>query len=398
MEELKRYSTLKTILSKIASFFHYLNGKPGFRSFVSSLMCIVLGLLFGLILMLCVDPMGGFKGLWVLISSGFKLNYIPTVIYKATPMMLAGVAIAFSFKLGLFNIGITGQVTAGAFFSILVGLAGGNWFACLLVGMLGGAFMGFIPGFLKAKFNVNEVLSGIMLNWVLYYIIGIIGNLWIPKSFKYRMNASELEILPITARMPSMGLDKVLPGVSVGLIIAILLVLIIQIVLNKTTFGMELKMTGSNKHASKYAGVNQVKSIVLALTISGALAGICGYMSFADPVSPIRFTWDSNSNTLLSNGFDGIAVALIAQNSPIGCIFSAILLNLIDSAQNALKNVSSSYNTHYVELIRSIIIYGAAISSFFNYFIKKYNDKHGKHAFYNNLFKKKVVEENKEGK
>lgn len=371
---------------KCCSFLHYLNQKSSFRSFISGLICVLIGLFVGFILMLCVYPQGCLQGLWSLVSSGFKSKEtFAEVIYKATPMSLAGVAIAFAFKLGLFNIGITGQVTAGAFASICVGLAGGNWFVCLLVGCICGGIAGFIPGFLKAKFNVNEVLSGIMLNWVIYYVIGIIGNLGLPSSFKYKMSPSELNTLPKVARMPAMGLENSLPGVSVGIIIAVIIIIFISILLNRTTFGFELKMTGSNKHASRYAGVNQTKSIILALTISGALAGICGYMSFADPVSPIRFTWDSNSNSLLSNGFNGISVSLIAQNSPIGCILSAILLNLIDASQNSLKTVSNMYNSHYTELIKSIIIYVAALSSFTNMIIKKYSDKNNNKDFFNDL-------------
>ena len=133
-------------------------------------------------------------------------------------------------------------------------------------------------------------------------------------------------------------------------------------------------MTGRNKDASQYAGVNQSRSIILALTISGALAGICGYMLYADP-TPSRFQWDSNANTLLNDGFNGISVSLIAQNSPIGCIFSSMVITAIDSAQAALKTVSDSYNIHYTELIKSVVIYLAALSSFIGMLLKRLNEK-----------------------
>lgn len=391
-------SVCKNIGSGIASFFHYSNTKPGFQSFLSGIISIVLGLLISFIVMLCISPSHAAAGLGTLFSTGLtKIDSFALALKQTTPMIMSGLAIAFAFKLNLFNIGVTGQLTIGAFVSIVCGLAGANWFVCLLVAFIAGAIAGFIPGWLKAKFNVNEVLSGILLNWIIYYLIGMIGDV-LPYSFKYPSTRSELNVIPSAARLPSMGLDNVLPGVSLGIIISIIFVIVIYIILNKTNFGFELKMTGLNKDASKYAGVNQTKSIILALTISGAMAGIAGYMLYADPIAPGRFRWDSSSNTLLGNGFDGISVSLIAQNSPIACIFSAFFLNLIDVAQNDLKAVSDNiFNAHYAELFQNIIIYVAALSSFIIMVIRYFNEKHDGNPFYEkmknfsfrNLLKKK---------
>ena len=184
----------------------------------------------------------------------------------------------------------------------------------------------------------------------------------------------ELKTLPQAARMPSLGIPG-MENINIGLIFAIVIIAIVFIVLNYTTFGFELKMTGRNKDASTYSGVNQTKSIILSLTISGALAGLCGYMLYADPIMPSRFTWSSDSNTLLSDGFNGISVSLIAQNSPIGCIFSSIVLTVIDSAQNTLTTISGSYNVHYTELIKSVVIYLAALSSFIGILYRRLNKK-----------------------
>lgn len=400
---------INNFVRPVLSFFHVLNKKEGFKTFISGLICIIIGLFFGFIIMLCVYAPAAFPGLGSILSNGFRKQNISTLIYSATPMILSGLSIAFAFKLKLFNIGITGQLTLGAYVSIVMGLAGANWVVCLLLGAIAGAFVGFISGFLKAKFNVNEVLSGIMLNWIIYYSISLITDLAIPSSFIDRMDKTKLMMMPVSGRLPSMGLDKVLPGVSVGIIISILLVIVIYIVLNKTNFGLELKMTGSNKYASKYAGVNQTRSIILALTISGALAGICGYMIYANPLSPAKFMWKSDSNSLLSDGFNGISVSLIGQNSPLGCILAAFFLCLVNAAQDNLKTISNSaYNIHYTELIKNIIIYVAAISSFINMLIVKYNNKNDKNYLFNmpidislkNMFKTKkpVYEQNKEEK
>ena len=365
----------KTKKKRSFSFLTAFFKSDALRNVKSSLICILIGVLFGFILMLALDPEKAIAGLGALFTSGFKsTDNINQFITAAIPMMLAGLSISFSFKLGLFNIGITGQVALGAFCAILCGLSGANWFVCLLVGGLAGALGGLIVGILKAKFNVNEVLSGIMLNWIFYYIIGMCGNIAVPGAFKDRLTKDYLSALPVTARMPSLGFES-LPNVSWGLIIAIIIIIIVQIVLNRTTFGFELKMSGTNKEAAKYAGVNQTKSIILALTISGFVAGIAGYMIFATPNDPRKFLWSSNGNSLLSDGFNGISVSLIAQNSPIGCILSSMLLTYIDTATPDLKTVSDLYNIHYCELIKSIIIYVAALSSFISLMLKKLDYK-----------------------
>ena len=373
MENIKQ--NILNAFRPIANFFHRANKKEGFRSIIAALISIIIGLVAGFIIMLCIQPQYSLNGLWTLVSTGLSdASLFGRALYRATPMIFSGVAIAFSFKLGLFNIGITGQVTIGAFCSLLAGLSGVNWFLCMLIGAIVGAIAGFIPGWLKAKFNVNEVLSGIMLNWVIYYMIGIFGNTAVPSSFKDKTTPSELMMMPASGQMPSLGIPQ-MEGVSVGLIIAIVFVIGIFAVLNFTTFGFELQMTGRNKSASKYAGVNQTKSIILSLTISGALAGICGYMLYADPFSPTKFMWSSDSNTLLTDGFNGISVSLIAQNSPIGCIFSSIFLTLIDASKNSLRTISDGfYNIHYTELIKSVIIYVAALSSFFNLILINWNN------------------------
>ena len=378
-----------TFFSRICSFFHFCNSKEGFRTAISGIICIIIGILFGFILMLCFSAQYAGSGLWILLSKGLSdRSLFASSLSSATPMIISGLSIAFAYKLKLFNIGITGQVTFGAFLSVLAGIGGCNWFVCLIIGALGGAAIGFITGYLKAKFNVNEVLSGIMLNWVIYYIIGIIGSLWIPRSFKHSIDLVCLKTMPIAARMPSMGLDDILPNVSVGLIIAIILVIVIFILLNKTNYGFELKMTGLNRDAAKYIGVNQTKAIISTLVISGALAGICGYMLYSTPIQPLKFTWNSGANQLIGDGFTGISVALIAQTSPIGCIFSSLFLTLIDSSAQSLKVISNGvYNIHYVSVIKSSIIYLASLSAFIKVYLSKWYDHNNKIPFFNNGFK-----------
>lgn len=379
--EVKPENPFLRFFYNIGKFFHKLASFKAVGLFLSGLICVVFGLLIGFILLLCLDHQNAVKGLVVLLTQGASsVSTFARVLYQATPMMLSGLAISFAFKLGLFNIGITGQLTAGAFLSVVLGILGMPWYVCMLAGMAAGALMGFIPGLLKAKFNVNEVLSGIMLNWIIYYGIGLIGNMLIPSTMKDKNTPTELVNMPTSARMPTLGLDNILPGVSIGLIIAIVLLIAFEIILDKTTFGFELRLTGSNRYAAKYAGMNQTKNIILALTISGALAGICGYMVYANPLASTRFHWDSGQDSLLGDGFLGISVALIAQNTPLGCMLSSVLLAYLDSSQLALKSVSDAYNVHYTELIKAIIIYVASFSSLFNMLLRKgYEHYEGRH-------------------
>ncbi|MFA6861081.1 MAG: ABC transporter permease [Bacilli bacterium] len=361
----------RTILAK-PSFFEKVFGFRGVRSVASGLICILIGILIGFLLMLALDSSNALKGLTTLFTYGASSSTtFGRVLYLATPMMLSGLSIAFAFKLGLFNIGITGQFTIGAFVGIITGIAGLPWYVCLIVGSLAGAVLGFVPGILKAKFNVNEVLSGIMLNWIVYYFIAILGKLVIPSSYKDPLTSTYLKTMPSNGLMPALGTD----GASWGIIIAIVIIIVFQIILNHTTFGFELRLTGSNKYAAQYSGMNQSKNIILALTLSGAVAGLAGIMFYSQSGNPTRFLWDSSTNTLLGDGFSGISVALIAQCSPIGCILSSILLTYIQSCQTALKGVSNSYNIHYTELIVSIIIYVASFSSFFNYLFVNSNNR-----------------------
>ncbi len=367
--------TKKSFL-KVLGFFRWLNGKKGWRSFFSGVICILIGLLAGFILMACLDPNNCWEGLLTLLTQGASSSSsFDRVVYKAVPMILSGLSIAFSFKLGLFNIGITSQVTIGTFVGLLLGISGCEWYVCIIGAMAAGAGIGFVIGFLKAHFNVNEVLSGIMLNWIIYYLIGLIGTLYLPSNYKNKTTPAYLKYMPAAGRLPSLGISD-MTGITVGLLIALFIVIALQVLLDKTVFGFELKLSGSNKYAAQYAGINQTTKIILAMTISGAVAGICGYMLYANPESPLQFRWDSGDKTLLADGFNGISVSLIAQNSPVGCIFSSFLLTYIDSAQTSLKSVSDYYNIHYTELIKAIIIYVASFSSFINLLIQKWHGNH----------------------
>lgn len=378
---------LRYVFVPIGKFFSWLFHFKGAKAVASSIICVIIGILAGFIVMLFRDPANAFAGLGAIFTAGFKgigdgeLDAIGHILGTLPPMILAGISISFAFKLGLFNIGITGQLTCGAFISLIISYLGMPWYVCLLAGMVGGMLIGSISGLLKAKFNVNEVLSGIMLNWIVYYTCGLVGD-YLPTEWIDRTNTTQLKKMSLNGRLPTLfeqfdaegNLNTMYYYVTAGIFIAIAVAIIVWFVLKYTKFGFELKLCGSNKFAAKYAGINQNSKIILSLAISGAIAGICGYMVFASP-SPSAFTYGALDGVMLSDGFNGISVALIGQTDPIGCIFSSFFLSYINESQTQIVNVSIKFSKYYMELIKAVIIYVASFSAFINTLITRTNIK-----------------------
>ena len=249
---------------------------------VISLLAVLLGLIAGAILMLAMgnNPVEGYK---FLIQGGLKnLQRVGDTIATSTPLILTGLSVAFAFKTGLFNIGAPGQMLFGGFCATAVGLTLNLPTPILLtlmilVGILGGAVWAFIPGILKAKFNVHEVVSSIMMNWIAYWVIYYA----IPAYFKGSAE-TESRKLADTATLQAPWLSKLFDGsfINYGIFIAIISVIIVAFILNRTVLGYELKAVGFNRHAAEYAGIAVNKNIVLSMMIAGALAGLAGVAQY----------------------------------------------------------------------------------------------------------------------
>ena len=232
----------------------------------------------------------------------------------------------FAFKTGLFNIGTPGQFIVGAFAAVYVGimwtgLGRIQWAVALLAAILGGALWGMVPGVLKACFNVNEVIASIMMNYIGMYMVN-----WIVKSYKPLFNnlRNESRNVAATAQIPKMGMDKLFPESSVGggILLAVAAVLLIWVILNKTTFGYELKAVGFNRDAGRYAGINEKRNIIMSMVIAGAIAGMAGgllYLAGTGKHIEIK-------DVLAAEGFTGISVALLGLSHPIGVLFSGLFI------------------------------------------------------------------------
>lgn len=246
----------------------------------------------------------------------------------------------------------------------LEGMGSFHWIVCVLVGCLFGAAWGFIPGFLKACYNVNEVIASIMLNYIGMYAVN-----WTVKESALLFNRlrNESKSVPASAQIPKMNLDVIFDGSSVhgGIFIAILTVVLIYILLNKTKFGYELKAVGFNRNASKYAGINEKKCIIQSMTIAGAISGLAGSMVYLGGTGKHIEIVD----VLASEGVTGISVALLGGCHPIGILFSGIFIAYLMTGGFYLQLFE--FSTEVIDIIISVIIYFSAFSLIVKTYIEK---------------------------
>ena len=350
------------------NFLKKITESKGFSAFSATLLAILIGLVFGFLVMLIASPANAFNGFIQVLTGG--MGKFGDVLYYATPILLTGLSVGFAFKLGLFNIGASGQYTMGMFCAMYVGFMvdlpdGLHWIVCILAGILGGMFWGIFPGIFKAFLNVNEVITAIMFNYIGMYLVDMLvtGNASMYDSVKARTL-----YLPESAKMPSLGI----PGsnVSIAIIIGILLAIALYVILHNTTFGYELKATGFNKDACTYAGMNGKKNIVVTMLIAGALAGLGGAFAILAPttITGSSITYEP-INVIAANGFNGIAVALLGSSSPIGIIFSAIFISYIQ--RGGTLSALYGYKPEIIDIVIAVIIYFSSFSMLMSSMIGK---------------------------
>ena len=365
--------------TKLKSFF----ASNGAKSVLSSLLCIIAGILVGFIVLLIlaltsdsIPISDAFKGLGIILAgpfaSGASKNIafvLGDMLFESAPLLLTGLSVAIAFKTGLFNIGAPGQYLMGAMGSVIVALsipttpatAFWVWLLSLIVGMLCGMLWGLIPGLFKAFLNVNEVIVCIMTNWIAANIVSwVFAN---NTQFINTAGGKTAYTLPTTANgvsTPKLGLDKLFPGsnIDIGIFVAIIIAVGIFILMNKTTLGYELKACGHNKNAAKYAGMNEKRNIMLSMAIAGGLAAIGASLYYLN--GGAELAWNTYGK-LPDNGFNGIPVALLASNNPIGVVFSSVFLRFIDKGGYNLAGFTA-YNEYVSDLIIAVIIYFAGFS------------------------------------
>ena len=340
----------------------------GLLSVSASLICIAIGLLLGLLALAVINAEHAFgDGLMVILTSGLKSpRNMGTVLANAAPLIMTGLSVGFAFKTGLFNIGAAGQYTLGAFGALYCAIIWHlPWYVCLLAAMLLGALWGAIPGFFKAYMNINEVITSIMFNWIGLYMVndlmygkgkGAMYDLSTTKTYSLRKVSPE-------SMIPSCGMSEAfgkLQSVTIAIFIAALFAVIIYVILNKTTFGYELKACGFNKNAAQYAGINDKRNIILSMSIAGALAGVGAGMYYLSTVAE----WNPQVSTALpAMGFNGISAALLACSNPIATVFSSLFISYITVGGTKLS--TQYYTKEIADVITAIIIYLCAFSLLF---------------------------------
>lgn len=331
-----------------------------YSGLASSVIAILVGLVFGFLVLLVANPVNALKGFKALVVGGFYngLKSFGDVFYYAVPIILTGVGVAFAFKASIFNIGGPGQFLSGAFFGLYVAirwdLPGAlGWIVPLLASALGGAVWALVPAVLHAYRKVNIVIATIMMNYAGLYL----DNYLIKKTIYDSLRNQSMPV-PAAHRLPAAGLNKLFPGsvVNCGILIAIVVAIGIYLLLEKTTFGFEIKATGKNREASKNAGINARRNIMFAMLISGALCGLGGALMYLSSSGKYVQVVDVTQ----PEGFNGIPVALLAMNNPIGCIFSAIFLAYLQVSGFYMQGYG--YTAEIVDIITSVVIYFSAFS------------------------------------
>lgn len=288
-----------------------------------------------------------------------------------TPMIFAALAVAVALRAGLFNIGVSGQMLAAGFTaSVVAGYSGLNAVLAkplvILIGILAGGLAGALIGFLKYRFNINEVVSSIMLNYIFQYVVSFFINTYFvdPVSRQSREIASAARLTLMDTPIGNLKID-----IPLGIIIALLSVYLVWFLLEKTKTGYELKAVGYSRSAAKYAGIRVGRSMVLSMTISGALAGLAGvtyYLGYVGSIQP---------KVLISTGFDAIAVSLLGSNHPVGIVFSTMLITLIGKGSTYMKS-TAGVDSEIASVITGIILLFSACNVYIKW--KMEHRKEGK--------------------
>ena len=332
---------------------------PGVQAFVASIICIILGLLIGYIVLLFINPEGAAESIINVIKNFLtwnrankKLQQFGNTLAKTMPLLMCSLSILFAYKVGLFNIGAAGQYVAGSCACLYAALAWGwGWLPCMIFALAAGAVLGAIVGFLKSRCNVNEVISGIMLNWISLYLANTILTKVKETASPYTMYLKDVNP---SALLPNAGLDKFFNNnqyITIAVPLALIIAIAVYILLSKTKLGYELKATGSNKNAAKYAGMAENRNIILTLIISGALAGLGASMLYLTGY----MRWECTQSSVPGMGFNGIAAAFLGGLNPIGAIFSSFFIqHITDGGQYVNTNF---YSSQISDLISSVIIY-----------------------------------------
>ena len=354
----------------------------GVQTLVASLLCILLGLVIGFIVLWVINPEGAWEAIsdivrnfWNYPNQRVQLKYLGNTLVKTAPLLMCSLSVLFAYKVGMFNIGAAGQYVAGAGAALYCALAlKMPWYVCIVAALAAGALLGMLSSALKAYFNVNEVISCIMLNWIMLYSVNMLLTPLAPAGMP---DTETLNKVNKTALLPSLGLGKFFTNnryVTIAILLAIVIAIAVWVLLTKTKLGYELRATGANKHAAKYSGMREKYNIILTMAISGALAGVGAAMYFLTDYQQ----WAVTQSSVPAMGFNGIAAAFLGGLNPIGVIFSSYFIEHITSGGTYVN--MNMYSAEISELISSVIIYLCGFVMFFRTTLTRWIDSRAEAA------------------
>ncbi len=353
--------------------------KNGVQTLVSSLVCIVLGMIIGYLALLIINAEGAGEAIISVIkdffnrsSASMRMKYLGNTLAKTAPLLMCSLSVLFAYKVGLFNIGAAGQYSLGAAAALFCALyLDMPWWVCLIAATLAGALSAAICGALRSYCNVNVVISGIMLNWISLYGANMMLTLDGVKEPTGK-DTIRLALGHKSAVLPTLGLDKLFNKnqyVTIGIPIAIVLAIVVWVILNKTKLGYELKATGNNLHAAKYCGMKENRNIILTMIISGGLAGMGAALYYLADFEQ----WNVYASSVPAMGFNGIAAAFLGGLNPLGAIFSSYFIQHITSG-GAYVDLSH-YCAQVSDFISAMIIYLCGFVLFFKGTMTKMVDR-----------------------
>lgn len=377
--------------------------KDGSKSVISAIISILIGMLVGTIIILIVGltsseitGKGILEGIKLVffgvfstgrdggdLSFGFNPVNMGNLLFRATPLIMTGLSVAVAFKTGLFNIGAPGQYLMGTTATLYVALtiptdtvpAWIVWILAFLAGIIAGALWGAIPGILKAYLNINEVITCIMTNWIAANLVTWFFD--VRDTLKNSAEGGKVGYIRPTAsngvETLDLGLDKLFPGSQVngGIIIAVLIAVLMYIIMSKTTFGYQLKACGSNRHAARYAGINDKLNIIYSMAIAGALSAAGASLYYLS--GNTEFFW-TTYQALPAEGFNGIPVALLASNHPVAVVFTGCFMSMLNIAGMQLKTLTA-YNEYITDIIIASIVYLSAFAMIIKMFLNNRKKK-----------------------
>lgn len=339
--------------------------KEGIKAFrpaeslaVISLSAVFLGLLAGAIFIACLkeNPFTAFSYLFK--GALMSVERIGNTLATATVLLFVGLSVSFAFKTGLFNIGASGQMLMGGLFGTAIALfiplpRPIMLLALVFAGIIAGAAWGAVPGILKAIFNVHEVVSSIMMNWIAYWIV----YYTVQNHLKAELIETESRSIAEINTLRASWLSRLFGSeyVNYGILLGVLGIIFLKVVLDKTTLGFELKAAGYNKSGAEYAGIKVNRNIILSMMIAGSLSGLAGVSYYCG------YSLNMQIGVMPSQGFDGIAVALLGASTSSGVALSALFFGMLHVGKGFMS-ANTRVPPEIADTIIAVIIYFTATS------------------------------------